>query len=121
MGKRLTFTATIHNDTGNKSVTVVGREAWTLLHLINAGAKGVRPVDRPAPRWSAYAMELRRKGFSIETIDESHGGTFAGSHGRYQLHSLVTVAGGNLAEWLSSPEGRREFRFHRFFASEVAA
>tara|TARA_R100000365_G_C2742888_1_gene71576 strand:+ start:1455 stop:1820 length:366 start_codon:yes stop_codon:yes gene_type:complete len=121
MGKRLTFTATIHNDTSNIPVTVVGREAWTLLHLINAGAKGVRPIDRPAPRWSGYVMPLREAGFNIETVREEHGGTFSGQHGRYILHSRVTVAGGNLADWLSSPEGKREFRFHRFFASEVAA
>lgn len=121
MGKRLTFTATIHNPTGNIPVTVVGREAWTLLHLMHGSTKGVIPVNRPAPRWSGYILPLRRKGFNIETIREPHGGTFSGSHGRYVLHSRVTVAGGNLAEWLSSPEGKREFRFHRFFASEVAA
>ena len=121
MGKRLTFTATIHNPNGNIPVTVIGREGWTLLQLIHAGAKGVRPIDRPAPRWSGYVLPLREAGFNIETIREDHGGTFSGQHGRYILHSHVTVAGGNLADWLNGPEGKREFPIHRFFASEVDA
>ena len=120
MAKRLSYTATIHSPSGSVLVTLVGREAWTLLHLIDGSSKGVVPVNRPAPRWSGYVLPLRRKGFNIETIREKHGGTFSGQHGRYVLHSRVTVAGGNLAQWLDGPDGKREFRSHRFFTSEVA-
>lgn len=91
------------------TTTVIGRVAWTLLALLQAGEKGCTPITRPAPRWSDYVFRLRGQGFNVETIDESHGGSFAGSHARYVLRDQVTVMGGNLREYLSSPEGRREF------------
>jgi hypothetical protein len=72
-------------------LTFKGREAWTLDKLIEAGPQGVRPIDRPAPRWSHYVMMIRRAGLIVETIRETHGGAFAGHHGRYVLHTPVTV------------------------------
>lgn len=72
--------------------TVVGRDAWALEQLLAAGEKGCTPIDRPAPRWSHYIYKLRSvHGFIIETIEESHAGTFAGSHGRYVLRSRVEI------------------------------
>jgi hypothetical protein len=68
-----------------------GREAFTANALIEAGDKGVRPIDRPAPRWSHYVMMLRRAGLDIETIREPHGGAFPGNHGHYVLRTKVAV------------------------------
>ncbi len=73
------------------SKVFTGREAWTLDKLIDAGSKGVRAIDRPAPRWSHYVMMLRRAGLIIETIRETHGGAYAGHHGRYVLQTPLAV------------------------------
>ncbi len=91
------------------TITVTGRTAWAMLSLLRAGLKGCTPIDRPAPRWSDYVFRLRGVGVNVQTIDESHGGSFAGMHARYVLRDMVTVGGGNLIEYLASPEGRREF------------
>ncbi len=72
--------------------TVVGRDAWALEQLMSAGAKGCTPITHVGPRWSHYVFKLRRAGFTIETLDESHGGTFSGTHARYVLHDTVEVA-----------------------------
>lgn len=123
MSAKLKFTATIHQPEtagGNIPVTVIGRDGWALLHLIAAGSKGLTTIERPAPRWSHYIFKLRRAGIVIHTEDESHAGSFAGHHGRYRLISNVSVSGGNLAEWLASDEGRREFPRYDFFGSVAA-
>ncbi|WP_222134701.1 winged helix domain-containing protein [Rhizobium redzepovicii] len=72
-------------------ITVIGRDAWTLQTLIDAGARGFSSIERPAPRTSHYIFKLRRFGFAIETITETHGGTYPGHHARYVLHSDVRV------------------------------
>ena len=120
MSAKLTIRATICHPSGDVIVTEKGRRAWALLHLINAGAKGCTPIDNPGPRWSGYVHRLRGNGFAIETINEDHAGSFSGHHARYRLHSDVSVSGGNLAEWLASPEGRREFPRHDFFTRTAA-
>lgn len=89
MTDKLRITAKIEPDGGVH--TVVGRDAWALLHLIRAGERGCTPITTPGPRWSHYVFKLRRAGFIIETIDENHGGPFAGSHARYVLRSRVTI------------------------------
>jgi hypothetical protein len=76
---------------GGGTHEVVGRDAWALLNLLRTGERGCTPIDTPGPRWSHYVFKLRRAGFTIETIDESHGGPFAGSHARYVLRSRVTI------------------------------
>jgi len=96
------------------TIQVIGRDAWALLSLMHAGPRGCTPIDRPAPRWSHYIFKLRSAGVHIETLDETHDGSFSGSHGRYVLRDTVAVEGGNLAEYLASPEGRREFPYHAF-------
>jgi hypothetical protein len=89
MSDKLHVLARIEPDGGVHDV--VGRDAWALLKLIAAGEAGCTPIDTPGPRWSHYVFKLRRAGFFIETIDESHGGPFAGSHARYVLRSRVTI------------------------------
>jgi hypothetical protein len=72
-----------------------GRDAWALIELVTGGIVGVTPIEQPAPRWSHYIFKLRRAGIIIETIDERHSGSFAGSHARYlfrsPLHVIKTV------------------------------
>lgn len=105
MSAKLNFSAIIHDTDGERRIDLLGREAWALLELVEAGARGCTPIDNPAPRWSHYVWLLRRDGFNVETIDESHAGPFAGSHARYVLHDDVTLDGGNLTEW--RPNGVR--------------
>jgi hypothetical protein len=104
----------------SRSEIVTGRVAWALLSLIAAGAKGCTPITRPAPRWSDYVFRLRKQGFNVETKDEAHGGPYAGTHAIYILHDRVEVFGGNLAEYLRSPDGRREFGNVQFGAGLAA-
>lgn len=73
------------------AIKVVGRVAWTLDQLIQAGEHGVTPLEYPAPRWSDYVFKLRKRGLVIETIDERHGGAYRGEHGRYVLRSPVEI------------------------------
>ncbi|MCS3498669.1 hypothetical protein M2189_002372 [Bradyrhizobium japonicum] len=74
-----------------KAVVVAGRAAWALLELLKAGHTGCTYIDNPAPRWSSYIHRLRKLGAIINTLQESHGGPFAGFHARYVLCSNVTV------------------------------
>lgn len=68
-----------------------GREAWTLSSLVETGERGVIPLERPAPRWSAYVHTLRKRGLVIDTIDEQHAGPYPGAHGRYILRTRLRV------------------------------
>lgn len=71
------------------TITLIGRDAWTLRRLIDAGAKGCTPIEQPAPRWSAYVHRLRGMGVIITTHMEEHGGEFPGRHARYVLGCTV--------------------------------
>ncbi|WP_439105151.1 winged helix domain-containing protein [Celeribacter marinus] len=87
MGKAR-FTA--QTDTGRRfEITIKGRKRWALERLIDAGPQGCTPITEPAPRWSGYIFDLRKLGVDIETVEEEHGGTFAGSHGRYVLRTEI--------------------------------
>lgn len=66
-----------------------GRERWALEKLAAKGEQGCTPITEPAPRWSHYVWLLREAGVEVETINEPHGGTFAGTHARYVLRSKV--------------------------------
>lgn len=92
MTKRLTISFRVEPD--GVWQTAKGRDAWALMELDRAGRRGVTPIDVPGPRWSAYVFNLRRTGLVIETVHESHGGRFPGSHARYVLHSVVSIMGG---------------------------
>lgn len=74
-------------------VTVKGRVQWALDRLREAGPRGVTPIEEPGPRWSAYVFDLRALGVQIETVHESHGGDYPGTHGRYVLRSIVQKGG----------------------------
>lgn len=68
-----------------------GRDAWCLAELIDGGLIGVTPIERPAPRWAHYVFKLRRAGLNVETIDETHGGAYSGTHARYLLRTPLRV------------------------------
>jgi len=89
MSKRLSVTFLL--DDGPEDRIAVGRDGWALMQLVNAGGAGLTTLQNPAPRWSHYVWKLRGLGIDIETIDESHGGPFAGTHARYKLKSRVRV------------------------------
>ena len=84
-----TFSITAR-DGATRTIELEGRNAWTLSKLIDAGERGCTAMSEPAPRWSGYVHKLRhRYGLEIETIQENHGGPFAGTHARYVLKSRV--------------------------------
>ena len=72
-----------------------GRLGWAMAQLANAGAKGVTPIERPAPRWSGYIHELRGKGITIDTEMVPHEGNYPGHHARYRLScdARLTILG----------------------------
>jgi hypothetical protein len=76
---------------GDTEKTLKGREAWAMHALIQSGARGITSLSDPAPRLAHYVFCCRRNGFDIETITETHGGPFAGSHARYVLRSPVVL------------------------------
>lgn len=82
-------------DLAGQCLTLTGRDAWALSELVKAGKQGCTPIDNPGPRWSGYVHNLRRKhGLIIETVDESHGGPFSGTHARYILKTPVRIIDG---------------------------
>jgi hypothetical protein len=91
MAKRTAFTVAARILPDGQSMTIAGRDAWALDCLYRAGPAGATPIDHPGPRWSHYVFKLRRMGFNIETITESHGGQFSGHHARYVLRSTISL------------------------------
>lgn len=72
-------------------ISVCGREAQTLLALVDRGSRGVTGVDFPggvAYRLAAYVADLRGFGVGIKTETESHG---IGHHARYSLTTAVEI------------------------------
>ncbi|TJV42422.1 MAG: hypothetical protein E5Y02_14730 [Mesorhizobium sp.] len=69
-----------------------GRAAWMMTKLVEAGKRGVSPLDLPTGvRVAHYIFLLRREGFVVSTEHESHGGPFPGTHALYRLETEVTV------------------------------
>ena len=71
---------------------VTGQVAKALEALVARGAAGVTSLEvaSVAYRLAAYVHNLRHDyGLAIETVREPHDG---GWHGRYVLHSAVTIA-----------------------------
>jgi len=83
------YRVTPHDGGRPFTMRAAGREAWTLERLAEAGERGITPIERPAPRWSAYVRALRVAGVPIDTLREKHGGDFPGRHGRYVLRAVV--------------------------------
>lgn len=94
MAKRIRETFEIEKaDGGWRRVELVGRFAWTLRQLMQAGPTGLTTLDKPAPRWSEYVRSLRHDHrINIETVRERHDGPFPGGHGRYILRAAVRPA-----------------------------
>lgn len=89
MAKRTSFAVLARVLPDGQAMTIEGRPAWALHQLHLAGKVGCTPITTPGPRWSHYVYKLRRMGFDIETLHESHGGQFAGHHARYILRSSI--------------------------------
>ena len=88
-GKKYAITVRIEPD--GREISLAGREAWTMRQLVEPGERGITSMENPAPRLGRYIFKLRRAGFIIETEHEAHGGAFPCSHGRYRLHTPVTI------------------------------
>jgi len=91
MSRAASVSVRVRIEPDGPTITVIGRDAWALQRLIDAGQAGVTPLDTPGPRWSGDVHKLRKAGLLIETIPESQGGPFPGRHARYVLRSNVTV------------------------------
>ena len=91
MARRVRKTFRVFDGEGMpRTIELIGRDAWALGALIHAGPVGCTPITTPGPRWSGYVHKLRRRhGLNIVTIDEEHGGPYAGTHARYVLRSRV--------------------------------
>ncbi|GLQ25780.1 winged helix domain-containing protein [Sulfitobacter pacificus] len=83
-----------------RTFALKGRLGWAMTQLVDAGPKGLTPITRPAPRWSAYVFDLRELGIPIETEMEPHEGSYPGHHARYRLacDAQVTVLPGGDAQ-----------------------
>jgi Helix-turn-helix domain len=74
------------------AITVTGREAQTILALVEAGPKGITSLETFKAGWAvrlgAYIFDLRGFGVPIETTREPHDG---GNHARYRLKGPITI------------------------------
>lgn len=90
---RVKKTFRVYDGDQSRLVTVIGRDAWMLQILVGAGVKGATALENPAPRISHYIWKLRHTyGISIASVEEEHGGAYAGHHARYTLHQRVELA-----------------------------
>ncbi|MGW9331581.1 winged helix domain-containing protein [Bosea sp. NPDC055594] len=90
MAKRA-FPKVLARIAGETMICVNGREALTLLTLVERGSKGVSGIDfpgGPAYRLGAYVFDLRGFGVGIQTDREPHS---VGTHGRYTLTTPVEI------------------------------
>jgi len=76
---------------GPSECIIKGRDIWALRELVRAGAVDATPINYRGPRWSAYVHNLRAVGLYIETVRETHGGPYRGTHARYVLHTPIKV------------------------------
>lgn len=80
----------VQENDNKRLIEPVGRDAWMLDRLLEAGGAGCTSLENPAPRTSHYIFKLRTKfGLNIETITEPHDGPYAGHHARYVLRTRV--------------------------------
>lgn len=77
---------------GRHCLNLAGRQAFTMIMLVEKGTQGLRVYDFPGGppyRLAAYVCELRKKGFHIETADEPHE---CGTHAVYFLKTHVVLS-----------------------------
>ena len=93
--------AAIFRIAGSPLQTATGREAQTIIALINAGPKGIISLETFQAGWAvrlgAYVFDPKTMGVSIVTTREAHDG---GKHGRYTRSGpvvLVLVSGSEAA------------------------
>ncbi|QHQ37308.1 hypothetical protein GO499_06550 [Algicella marina] len=72
-----------------RTIQLKARQGWTLYQLTKAGRRGITSLERPALRLAAYVHNLRKRGFTIETEMEQHGGAYKGRHARYRLLTQI--------------------------------
>lgn len=69
-----------------------GREAQSILALVNAGPRGITSLDTFRAGWaarlSAYIFDLKKMGVPIEATREPHDG---GNHARYRLAAPIEI------------------------------
>ncbi len=75
-----------------RTLELNGRLGWTMYQLVEAGPRGVSPLEHPALRWSGYIHALRNMGIPIETEMEDHGGAYKGRHARYRLVCEASIS-----------------------------
>lgn len=91
MAARRSYPKVLARIADGPTIAVNGREALTLLTLVDRGAAGVTGIDfpgGPAFRLGAYVFDLRGMGVGIQTGSESHG---IGTHARYRLTTAVEI------------------------------
>lgn len=74
-----------------QTLNIKGRDALTLVALVENGQRGVSGIDfpgGPAYRLGAYVFDLRSLGVAIRTESEPHS---VGTHARYVLVSPVEI------------------------------
>lgn len=85
-------TVTVRIEPDGRTKRLEGRAAWMMTKLVEAGKRGVSPLDLPTGvRVAHYVFLLRREGFVVSTEHESHGGPFPGTHALYRLETEVTI------------------------------
>src|SRR5262249_54633738 len=94
--------------------------------LCEAGLRGSTPLDNPGPRWSGYIHALRTEcGLDIETIHESHGGSFPGNHAPYVFRSPGEILSRSefstkeAARWTVPPSWKRSPAVKKWANSRV--
>ena len=89
MSKKLKTTFRIAN---GPEITATGREAQTIVALVQAGAKGITSLETFQAGWAvrlgAYIFDLKAMGVPIRATREPHDG---GNHARYFLAGLVEI------------------------------
>ncbi|MDW9711865.1 winged helix domain-containing protein [Sinorhizobium meliloti] len=80
-----------NNEPCGLPVTFVGREAYTLRKLLDAGDRGISSLDHVGIRLAHYCMKIRRAGIVIETVKTPQRGEYRGWYGIYKLRSRLSV------------------------------
>lgn len=91
MTERRLYPKVLAETGASETLRVVGREAETLLGLVEKGEQGLRAYDfagGPPFRLAAYVHDLRCMGLAIRTEREAHA---TGQHGVYVLETPVRI------------------------------